>query len=92
MSCNEVPNDNFHIFVALRKMRKLDKVASKIGRNSIKRSRNRRSYRLPISIYKLKHLIMKPKDDEEEKENKSFGRTKASKNGDDFLNQPGKNK
>ena len=73
-------------------MRKLDKVASKIGRNSIKRSRNTHSYKLPISIYKLKHLIMKPKEDDEEKENKSFGRTNALKNGDDFLNQPGKNK
>ena len=73
-------------------MRKLDKVASKIGNNSRKSPRNRRSYRLPISIYKLKHLIMRPKDDEEEKENKSFGRTKALKNDDDFLNQPGINK
>ena len=90
--CNEVPNYNSHIFVALRKMRKLDHVASKIGRNSIKRCRNRHSYKIPTSIYKLKHLIMRPKDDEEEKENKSFGRTKALKNDDDFLNQPGINK
>ena len=76
-------------FAALRKMRKLDQVASKI-RTNLRKNAHRRSYRLPISIYKLKHLIMKPRDEEEENESKRDGSTKALKNGEDFHNQAGK--
>ena len=80
---------SFVFDIALRKMRKLDKVASKIGSDRRKNSR-KRSYRLPISIYKLKHLIMKPRDEEEEKEIGRHESTKSLKNEEDFLNQPGK--
>ena len=76
-------------FAALRKMRKLDQVASKI-RTNMRKNAHRRSYRLPISIYKLKHLIMKPRDEEEDNENKRLGRAIALKNGEDFHNQAGK--
>ena len=50
-------------FIALRKMRKLDEVASSIANNSRSNSR-RRTYRLPISIIKLKHLIINPNNKE----------------------------
>ena len=71
-------------------MRKLDQVASKI-RTNLRKNAHRRSYRLPISIYKLKHLIMKPRDEEEqENENKRLGRAKELRNGEDFHNQAGK--
>ena len=68
-------------------MRKLDEVASSIADNSRVNTR-KKSYSLPISIRKLKHLILKPSQ-EEEVENKMQTREVRMKCAEDELNQQG---
>jgi len=76
-------------FLALRKMRKLDEVASSIANNSRTNS-YRRSIRLPISIMKLKHLIINPNNKETHDDvNRMDSKVMRNKYVEDSFNQQG---
>ena len=79
----------FCYILALRKMRKLDEVASIIANNSRTNS-YRRSYRLPISITKLKHLMTNPNNkDRHDDVNRVEEKQMRNKYGEANFNQQG---